>query len=187
MSIEQDYAKALNQFRREKDAYLRSEPDSPIPVEERAGFAGLRYYPPLFALRLVARVEPVPEGETVHMATSDGAARPFVKAAILHFTIDGQNYQLTGYQSAEDAGDEGAALFIPFRDALSGKETYGAGRYLDVQPERAEDGTLIATLDFNLAYNPYCAYNDHYSCPITPAENTLPIAIYAGERNYHAD
>jgi len=187
MSIEQEYAKALAQFRQEKDDYFRSDPDAPIPAAERLTFAGLRYYPPFFALRLVARVERLPQSEAIQMATSDGAFRPFVKAALLHFTIDGQEHQLAGYQGAEDAGDEDAAIFIPFRDALSGKETYGAGRYMDVHAEHAEDGTLVAPLDFNLAYNPYCAYNDNYSCPITPAENTLPVAIHAGERNYHDD
>ena len=137
MSIEQEYAKALAQFRQEKDDYFRSDPDAPIPAAERLTFAGLRYYPPFFALRLVARVERLPQSEAIQMATSDGAFRPFVKAALLHFTIDGQEHQLAGYQGAEDAGDEDAAIFIPFRDALSGKETYGAGRYMDVHAEHA--------------------------------------------------
>jgi uncharacterized protein (DUF1684 family) len=145
----------------------------------------LRYYPAYFALRLVAQMEALPDNAPVQMATSDGAFRAFVRAARLHFAIDGQPYTLIGYRSADDADDPAAALFIPFRDALSGKETYGAGRYLDVHPETAADGTSIVELDFNLAYNPYCAYNDNYSCPITPVENTLPVAIHAGERNYH--
>jgi len=185
MSIEQDYMKALAQFRRQKDDYFRTAPESPIPESERTAFKGLRYYPPLFALRVAAQVERLPASAPIQMATSDGAFREFVKAAALRFLIDGQAYTLTGYSSADDASDPDAALFIPFRDALSGKETYGAGRYLDVHAEQSADGQPIAILDFNLAYNPYCAYNDNFSCPITPPENTLPVAIYAGERNYH--
>lgn len=210
MSIEQDYTKALAQFRRQKDDYFRTAPESPIPLDERAAFKGLRYYPPLFALRLVAQVERLPASAPIQMATSDGAFREFVKAATLRFTIDGQEHTLTGYQGAEEASDAAATgeaedagdavdaskgedagdaeevtYFIPFRDALSGKETYGAGRYMDVHVEQGATDQPIAILDFNLAYNPYCAYNDNFSCPITPPENALPVAIYAGERNYH--
>ncbi len=204
MSIEQDYTKALAQFRHQKDEYFRTAPESPIPLAERAAFKGLRYYPPLFALRLVAQVERLPASAPIQMATSDGAFRAFVKAATLRFTIDGQEHTLTGYQGAEEAGDaedsgdaeeagdvedsgdaEEMTYFIPFRDALSGKETYGAGRYMDVHIEDGASEQPIAILDFNLAYNPYCAYNDNFSCPITPPENALPVAIYAGERNYH--
>jgi uncharacterized protein len=75
-------------------------------------------------------------------------------------------------------------LFVPFRDATSGRETYGAGRYLEIELQRHAKGAHTATLDFNLAYNPHCAYSSDYSCPIPPPENTLPIAITAGERAY---
>jgi uncharacterized protein (DUF1684 family) len=185
MSIEQEYMQALQHFRSEKDDFFRTSPESPIPLDERKDFTGLRYYPAYFALRLMAQIEALPDNTPVQMATSDGATRDFVKAARLRFAIEGQEQTLIGYRSADDADEPDAALFIPFRDALAGKETYGAGRYLDVHPEAADDGTPIVVLDFNLAYNPYCAYNDSYSCPITPAENALPIAIHAGERNYH--
>ncbi len=186
MSIEEQYTRALAQFRREKDQYLREDPDSPIPEEERAAFKGLRYYPPLFVLRLAARVERLPEHAVVTVATSDGASRAFVRYALLHFTLDAQELHLTGYRSeAEDPDSQ--QIFIPFRDALSGTQTYGAGRYLDVTEETGPDGAPIAILDFNLAYNPYCAYNENYSCPLTPPENTLPVPIRAGERVYHTE
>jgi uncharacterized protein len=185
-SIEEQYARALAQFRREKDKYLREDPDSPIPEEERATFKGLRYYPPLFPLRVAATVERLPERAIVTIATSDGASREFLRYALLHFTIDGQELLLTGYRDAED-DPENQQIFIPFREALSGKETYGAGRYLDVTEDAGPDGAPIAILDFNLAYNPYCAYNENYSCPLTPPENTLPIPIQAGERVYHTE
>jgi uncharacterized protein len=177
------YAQALDEVRQEKDAYFREEPDSPIPSRERASFAGLKYFPPDPALRLEARVERLDPREPVVMATSDGSEREFERYALLHFAVDGQPVQLTAYRSA---GDEDESLFIPFRDAQAGAETYGAGRYLDVEPPHQHGGgEEHVVLDFNLAYNPYCAYNESYSCPIPPRENTLPVAVRAGERVYH--
>ena len=94
---------------------------------------------------------------------------------ILRFDVGGEPRQLTAYTFNEGAGE---SLFVPFLDATSGRETYGAGRYLDLEPE--EDGSY--TLDFNLAYHPSCVYDAKYSCPLTPAENRLPVRIEAGER-----
>ena len=94
---------------------------------------------------------------------------------MLRFELGGEPRQLTAYTF--DGGD-GESLFVPFLDATSGTETYGAGRYLDLEPE--DDGTY--SLDFNLAYHPSCVYDAIYSCPLTPAENRLPVRIEAGER-----
>lgn len=198
MSIEEDYMRALQQFRRQKDAYFRTSSMAPIPENERATFQGLKYYPPFFALRIVAPVERLPAGDVVTMATTDGQSRQFERYAILKFTVEDQPCQLTAYRAINDAhapdGVEDAAaaqsLFIPFRDALAGTQTYGAGRYLDVEEEHTGsdgNGGALVILDFNLAYNPYCAYNDAYSCPVTPTENTLQVAIRAGERVYHEE
>jgi uncharacterized protein (DUF1684 family) len=107
--------------------------------------------------------------------TSDGRLRPAHRAGVLRFEIDGTGHALTAYTF--DGGD-GSSLFVPFLDATSGTETYGAGRYLDLEPE----DDLSYTLDFNLAYHPSCVYDPKYSCPLTPAENRLPIRIEAGER-----
>ncbi|HEY6014370.1 MAG TPA: DUF1684 domain-containing protein, partial [Candidatus Limnocylindrales bacterium] len=107
--------------------------------------------------------------------TSDGRLRPAHRAGILAFERGEERRMLTAYTF--DGGD-GESLFVPFLDATSGTETYGAGRYLDLEPE--EDGTY--TLDFNLAYHPSCVYDPRYSCPLTPAENRLPVRIEAGER-----
>ena len=101
--------------------------------------------------------------------------RPAHRAGTFTFERDGEPRRLTAY--VLDGGDPDS-LFVPFLDTTSGHETYGAGRYLDLEPE--DDGTYA--LDFNLAYHPYCVYADHYSCPLTPAENRLPIRIEAGER-----
>jgi uncharacterized protein len=182
-NAEAAYVRALTEMRQQKDDFFREDPDSPIPPIERTIFPGLRYFTPNPDLRVEARVERLKPGEPVVMATSDGSERPFERYALLHFMVDDQHVRLTAYRTP---GEIHEPLFIPFRDALAGKETYGAGRYLEVEPPHEhEGGTEHVVLDFNLAYNPFCAYNEHYSCPIPPRENTLPVAVRAGERVYH--
>ena len=107
--------------------------------------------------------------------TSDGRLRPAHRAGTFTFDLDGASQHLTAY--VVDGG-ESDSLFVPFLDTTSGHETYGAGRYLDLEPE--DDGTYA--LDFNLAYHPNCVFDEGYSCPLTPAENRLAIRIEAGER-----
>ena len=173
-----DYAEAVEAFRAEKDAFFRHDPHSPIPAVEREAFAGLSYFPVDPDLAFDDRVlEPYTGNEPsdFQISTSDGRLRLAHRAGVLSFELDGVRLSLTAYTFDDD---EGGDLFVPFLDATSGPETYGAGRYLDLEPE--EDGTY--TLDFNLAYHPSCAYDPRFSCPLTPAENRLPVRIEAGER-----
>ncbi len=163
----------LSNFRAEKDAYFGGSEDSPLTAAQRHTFTGLRYFPEQPDLRFAVPIEVFPQQDIVVMQTTTGERQEFLRYGRIHMTIDEQPASLTIYQS--DYG-----FFLPFADALAGTETYEAGRYLD--PERLADGRLL--IDFNLAYNPYCAYNDAWSCPITPAENRLPIAIRAGEQLY---
>lgn len=177
------YARELATIRQEKDDFFRADPDSPIPAIERTIFPGLKYFPPDPDLRVEARVERLAPSEPVVMATSDGREQRYEPYALLHFDVGDQHVRLTAFRTPGHAHEP---LFIPFRDAQAGKETYGAGRYLEIEPPHEHaGGTEHVVLDFNLAYNPYCAYNDAYSCPIPPRENTLPVAIRAGERVYH--
>jgi uncharacterized protein len=184
----QHYGDEVNAFRQDKDRFFASDRQSPLPHEERHdGFSGLSYYPPDLAFRVSAEVVPFDHPNVVQMATSTGDIRPQLRYAELRFRIADQELHLVGFTDPGDAEPE--ELFVPFRDATSGHETYGAGRYLEVAVEHQHNGdelTRTATIDFNLAYNPYCAYSPYYSCPIPPAENTLPVAITAGERNYAA-
>ena len=171
------YSEAIEEFRAEKDEYLKSAHGSPIPEAEREAFTGLRYYPVDPKLRFDERVlEPYTgdEPSNFQIPTSDGKLRPAHRAGILAFDLGGER-ALTAYTF--DGGD-GESLFVPFLDPGSGTDTYGAGRYLDLDPE--DDGTY--TLDFNLAYHPSCVYDARFSCPLTPRENRLPIRILAGER-----
>ena len=104
----------------------------------------------------------------------------YIRYGALKFTLDGVECLLDTFKSLSTDVDP-KRLFIPFRDTTSGKETYGAGRYLELD----ENASGIYTIDFNLAYNPYCAYNIDFSCPLPPEQNTLKVAIRAGEKHYH--
>lgn len=167
----------LETFRRQKDLFFKTSPDSPIPYGERASFGGLRYYPEQSDLRLVICPEEFPDKATIWMLTSTGDEQEYLRWGEFRFTVDSRPARLTIYYAMW--GD----YFVPFADATSGSETYGAGRYLEL--EDLGDGSFVA--DFNLAYNPYCAYNEEYSCPIPPAENRLDLPIRAGELVYHTD
>ena len=172
------YKDAVEGFRLDKDEFFKTMTGSPIPEAERAAFEGLPYYPVDEAFVFDDRVlEPYAgdEPSNFQIPTSDGKLRPAHRAGVLRFELGGAPCQLTAYTF--DGGD-GESLFVPFLDQTSGTETYGAGRYLDLEPEL--DGTY--SLDFNLAYHPSCVYDAKFSCPLTPAENRLPIRIEAGER-----
>jgi uncharacterized protein (DUF1684 family) len=173
-----DYSESDLAFREDKDDYFATDPRSPIPGDERATFQGLPYYDIDEGLRFEDRTLEPYTGDApsdFQIPTSDGKLRPAHRAGYLSFEIDGATHRLTAYTF--DGGD-GGSLFVPFLDSTSGTETYGAGRYMDIEPE--EDGTYA--LDFNVAYHPSCVYDPRYSCPLTPAENRLPIRVEAGER-----
>ena len=165
-------------IREEKDSYFGSEPDSPIPEQERTRFRGLKYFPQSSDYRVKARLTKSDKPEVVTMTTSKGTIRPYLKYGVFSFELQGKKLQLHAYKAADDPHDQ--SLFVPFADETSGKETYGAGRYLDIEESHGDDYVL----DFNLAYNPYCEYNENYVCPFPPKDNRLPVAIKAGERNY---
>jgi uncharacterized protein (DUF1684 family) len=171
MSVEK-----LLEFRLRKDVFFASS-QSPLPEVVREGFTALQYFDANPNLEFQVHLEPASNFEHIGMETSSGVRKFFVRAGILEFRVDGQTVQLSAYSNPES---EDTALFIPFRYATSGSETYGSGRYLDTELET--DGTV--KLDFNLAYNPYCAYSEGWSCPIPPLENWLKVPIRAGEKIY---
>ncbi len=177
-----DYARDLTAQRKEKDYYFASDPDSPIPPAIRGAFAGLVYFPPDPKYRLQVRLSKLPQPEPVTLATSKGIPRPMVRYGFFDFEIDGVKQRLFAFKAAPQPGHhhEDPSLFVPFRDATSGKESYGAARYLDI--EESPSGEHL--LDFNLAYNPYCAYSDDYVCPFPPKENWLAVPIRAGEKSF---
>lgn len=165
----------LDEFRAAKDEFFASHSQSPLTSEQQAGFKGLVYFPENAALRLKLRLEEFPVKDEIRVQTSTGEVQAYRRQGRFRFTVEGRDAELTLYM-----GENG--LFLPFVDSLAGKETYPAGRYLE--PEALEGGHYM--VDFNLAYNPYCAYNDRWSCPLTPFENRLKVPIRAGEKLYHA-
>jgi uncharacterized protein (DUF1684 family) len=173
-----DFDNDLMELRREKDQFFRTDSDSPIPPDQRVRFKGLNYYPPDKGFRVSGHLERLDKPEPVLIATSTGSRQSYLKYAIMKFEVKGTKLRLIVYKSAEDPFAR--SLFIPFSDETSGSETYGAGRYLDLE----EHGGDVYDLDFNSAYNPYCAYSDQYTCPIPPKENRVAFRIAAGEKNY---
>ncbi len=165
----------LDAFRAEKNEFFGSHPQSPLTREQKKDFHGLQYFPENDSLRLEVQVEEFENKQTFEMQTSTGDVQIYEKFGKFRFEVDGEEVELTIYQSQH-------GFFLPFVDTLAGKETYPAGRYLE--PEALPGGHFI--VDFNIAYNPYCAYNEMWSCPITPAENRLKVAIRAGEKLFHS-
>lgn len=164
----------LDDFRAEKDAMFGGHPQSPLTSDQKKDFQGLSYFPENEALRLEVKVDEFEAKERFEMQTSTGSVQTYEKFGRFKFDVDGEEAELTIYQSQH-------GYFLPFVDSLAGKETYPAGRYLE--PEPLPGGRFF--VDFNLAYNPYCAYNEMWSCPITPAENRLKVAVRAGEKLFH--
>ena len=169
----------LERQREAKDRFFATHLRSPIPAGERMDFEGLDYYPPDPSSRFEPELHEHEEKERIRMDVTGGGEQEYLRWGEFCFHIGGKEQTLQVYK--RDAGEE--RLFVPFRDATSGKETYGAGRYLDLDRRRyIGEGKWI--LDFNEAYNPWCAYSDAYICPFTPPENRLDVPIYAGEKNY---
>ncbi|MBE0645264.1 MAG: DUF1684 domain-containing protein [Bacteroidetes bacterium] len=172
------YTLEVKKDRLEKDKYLLTAPNTPIKASDMELFAGLSYYPVDKSFVFETVLRRLAEPEEVTIATSKDRPRIMLHIGALPFTVEGKEYALQVY-APKDTTD-GNYWFIPFTDKTSGEETYGGGRYIDID-DIASDSTF---LDFNYAYNPYCSYNERYDCPIPPPENALPIPIPAGERNY---
>lgn len=177
------WAKELREHRREKDAFFAEHRQSPIPHEERAAFDGLSYYDPDPDFRVEATSEAATEGEdadTIEMEMTVGEPTEYVRVGRLRFALAGDERTLSAFAPADDP--DRSSLFVPFRDATSGDATYGAGRYMELELEGEIDDGDDVPLDFNLAYHPFCAYNESFACPIPPSENVLDLAVEAGER-----
>ena len=165
---------SLEEFRKMKDDFFAHDGQSPLTPGQKKSFKGLRYFPPNPSLILEVIVHEFPDKQQVELQTTTSDIQVYERYGRFSFLVDGQTAELTIYQN--DSG-----WFLPFVDSLASKETYPAGRYLE--PEPLGDG--LFRVDFNLAYNPYCAYNDYWSCPLTPYENRLRVPIRAGEKLFH--
>lgn len=166
----------LAESRKSKERLFKTNPQSPLTAEHKGSFQRLIYFPENPALRFELPLERHPKPDRVRMQTSTGDEQDYFRIGKVRFKVSGQEAELHVYRP-----EDGGAYFIPFVDTTAPNETYGAGRYLE--PEDVGPDRLL--VDFNYAYNPYCAYNERWSCPIPPAENRLKVRIEAGEKNYH--
>ena len=163
-----------------RDEAFRLSMDSPIPEEYRSSFQGLEYYPVNEDLRFSVHLNRYPRPKPVRLATNTGEIRSGLRYGYFEFIVEGQSCRLQVYRLEDVTESSGPNLFVPFRDATSGSETYGPGRYMDLK----ENTSGIYDLDFNRAYNPFCAFNNAFSCPLPPVENILTVPIRAGEKKY---
>jgi len=174
------YITRIQKMREEKDNDMRTAPDSPFASDSTHSFKGLTYYPVDAAYRIQARLTKVEQPKTVSLPTSDNKEKSYLEYAYAEFELQGVSSKLLILEIM-DMGPYRGTLFLAFADQTSATETYGAGRYLDI---KKVPGSTSVLLDFNEAYNPYCAYNDNFSCPFPPKENILNIRIEAGEKTY---
>lgn len=169
----------LAQLRNEVNQFMRLHPQSPLSAEAKSEFEGLDYYDENKSLIVIPELEGFPEDEPhIEMETSTGEINHYRRWAKAIFEVDGEEASLVIYSDPW-----GESLFLPFKDATNGSETYGAGRYLDSdRPGITLTPDKKIQLDFNYCYNPYCAYSPAFSCPLPPSENWLSVAIKAGEK-----
>lgn len=171
-----EYVARIEEARAHKDLFFREDRTSPIPAGQEDVLLPLRYYPPDPAYSVPAELRLADERPVFEMPTSTGQLRRMQRVGVLEFTLHGERMSLGAF--VEAGTPRILELFVPFADATTGAETYAAGRYLDLHPTP----TGLYTIDFNDAYNPYCAYNATYDCPFPPPSNRLEVPIQAGEK-----
>jgi len=170
-------------YRAEQDLKFKNEEKSPLILDSIPTFNGLAYFDVLPKYIVPATYTEVEDGVIFEMKTTTDRLPEYQDYAILTFKLDDSTYTLHAYQNVafSQKPDYDSSLFVPFTDHTNGIESYGGGRYIDIKIPK---GNLLI-LDFNRSYNPYCAYNDRYSCPIPPDENKLELRIEAGVKKYH--
>lgn len=172
-----EYEQEITNFWKGRNSEMAAE-GSPLPKEERKNFISLNYFKPNENFKFKAHFELLFSQNSFKMATNTDRSPIYTPFAKITFQFEEKNHSLTAYKNGELKANE---LFLPFTDLTNSKSTYSTGRYIDLTiPEK--DSIVI---DFNLSYNPYCAYNKNYSCPIPPSENHLSFMVNAGERKYH--
>lgn len=174
----QSYDDEIKDFQKELNQSYSDSKESPLPPKERKKFKGHDFYPANEKFRVTAKLNKAINPVLFQMQTSTSRLPTYEKYGVATFEIDGIEYSLTIYLSRETQQKEEYKdyLFLPFTDLTNGTETYSGGRYIDL---RIPSGDTIV-IDFNKAYNPYCAYSSMYSCPVPPAENNLDVSITAG-------
>ena len=171
----ESYKVTMARLRYAKDLSLKESKESPI--EDRKAFKGLHYYDTDTNYCILTVFEKLTNVPAIKVALSGGEKEEYQPVGKAHFMLEGQTLTLTVFKSPEEG-----AFFIPFNDTTNPAETYGGGRFLDVPATNLKGDKLL--IDFNTAYNHFCAYNHTYTCPIPPKENKLAVAVRAGEKNF---
>lgn len=167
-----DYLTTIQGLRKQKDDFLKTDKESPI--KDKATFKGLKYFEVNPNFRVIGKLDKFASDQTINISMTGGTTEEYEAYGNVTFEIEGVKCSLKIFKTPE------GNLFLPFKDLTSNKETYGAGRYLDFGVDDVKNNQI--EIDFNKAYQPYCAYNETFTCPITPAENFLNLALKAGER-----
>lgn len=168
----------LELFRQRRDRFFKEDPHSPLPKNLRTTFRGLNYFPIDLKYAIPGTIEKiVPSQQTIYvnLPTNKGKEKKYIKSGKFRFSLDGRALVLYIYRPLG-----GGELFLPFKDRTAEKDTYPRGRYLFIEP--LPDGKVL--VDFNRAYNPFCAYNERFTCPFAPPENWLDLEIRAGEKRF---
>lgn len=174
----EDYIEKIEKERERQYKFIRFNIESPLTEEQKRTFTELTFYTIDPSYKIKARLLPIENKKVREVPLTDGSMQRYIEHSYAEFELGGKTNKLLLLQAMDEVDKRN--FFLAFADETSARETYGGGRYLNVR----QDGKNSITLDFNLAYNPYCAYNPDYACPIPPKENLLDIAIAAGEKNY---
>lgn len=169
-----EYKITISKIRNQKNEYFKESENSPIPNREI--FRGLLYFDTEPKYKVSAKLQYIDTMSLIRVLRNDGKLTQYRRFAYATFTLDHNPYTVVLLKLLNE---EGGKLFLPFTDMSNGKETYRAGRYIDMHWRK---GQKTIDIDFNLAYNPYCVYNYKYSCPIPPRENFIKAFIQAGEK-----
>lgn len=174
----EDYLEKIEKERERQFKFIRFNIDSPLTEEQKRSFTKLTFYDIDPKYKVKARILPIENKKVREVPLTDGSKQRYIEHAFAEFELGGKTNKLLLLQAMDEADKRN--FFLAFADATSAGETYGGGRYLNVR----QDGKNSITIDFNLAYNPYCAYNPDFACPLPPKENVLDIPISVGEKNY---
>ncbi|MHA7130259.1 DUF1684 domain-containing protein [Algoriphagus namhaensis] len=174
----EDYIERIEDERERQFKFIRFNIDSPLTEEQKRSFQALSFYPIDPEYKVIARLVPVVNKKVREVPMTDGTTERYIEHSYAEFTLKGFPLRLLLLQDINEVDKRN--FFVAFADETSARETYGGGRYINAR----QTGKNSITIDFNLAYNPYCAYNPDYACPLPPRENLLPVPIPAGEKNY---
>lgn len=178
-----EYVAEIIKARKQKDTEISTDKHSLFDKEDSAHFKHLNYFKPNASFRIIADFKRFDQATRFLMKTTTDRLPEYSLYGVLNFKLDGKSCCLNVYQNIELVKKPGYEkhLFVPFNDETNGKKTYGGGRFLDI----SETGADTLVIDFNKAYNPYCAYSHKFSCPIPPEENNLKCKVNAGEKRWH--